>query len=427
MLLDHYTPDGPQNFTNWAPDELATLLQDQMAETDTDTRVDMIHEAQEMIVEGTPMTAIQHAKSPSIYNEEHISSIEMNQSGIHGFWNMANLEAEVDDIVSNWPEGLGTLNIFSWGTEVKLQYQFELLYDKLLRIDPDFQIDAEHGLATDYEQPDAETIVFKIRNDHVFHDGEPVTVDDVAFSINYLKENEAPAFASQLSYIDNAEVVDDTTVQVNLGQPLGPADFFIGASLPILPQHIWGDIDAPLQQETSEELVIGSGPMQFDYWDRNAEFALATFDDHFLDLDFERRIWRIIPESTTVQELLRNGDLSYNGFSFNEQIAAILEEEDHLVGVETTSPYTLHFSMNTERLEEKELRKAAADAIPKELIINEFYDGFAIKGKTPVSPRWGAYHNSDVPETAESVEAARSRLEEAGYGWDDNGLLHYPE
>ncbi len=427
-LLEHFYSEGGSNYYNYENDELDEQIQAQMATPDQDERVELIHDIQRTLMDDVPKMPLAHMEAPNLYDSTVIQHWEPHLRGFNSYFNMVNLEVEGTDTISAaWPEGMGHLNVYAWGGESKLRYQFNMLFDRLIHFDGDYEIDLDLGLATDYEFPDEETVIYEIR-DHSFHDGEPVTAEDVAFSFNYVVENEIPAFIDQTAYIDEAEVVDDETVQVNLSQPLGPINLFLGHEIPIVPQHVWEGIDDPVQQETTDDIVIGSGPMEFDYWDEGSELGLTRFDDHFVGVDFENRYWRIIPETSTVFQLLEDAELTYEPFGrVARQTEELLEEDNHLEAAQQLSSDFWFFAMNTDSVSDVQLRKAIVEALPRTAIIEQFLFGFAQRGFNVVSPAFGDFHTDDVTDYDESIEAARDRLADAGYGWDSDDLLHYPE
>ncbi len=430
-LYQHFHSTGGENWFNYQNDDVDEWVSAQMAEEDEDARVEQIHNVQQQVMEDVPFYPICYMTTPVLYNNTHIvpDSWDEHPRGFSSSLSQMTLEMdEEDELVGAWPEALDTLNPFASGGESKHDHQFNILFDRLYHFDEDYEFVPEISLAEGgFERPDAETIVFEGIRDHVWHDGEELTVDDVAWTMNAVAEHEPPYLHDQAEFIDNAEVIDDSTVQVNLTEPLGPAEIFIGFQIPIMPEHIWADVDDPNTEPTTEENAIGSGPTQLDYWDQGTEISLERFDDHWHPVDYSRRLWRIIPEVSTVFELLEQGDLNYEPFGrVARETVDLLDDVDHLSGYTRLSGDFWHLSMNTETVDTTELRRAAGTAVPNEGIVEQFLFGFAEPADNVVSPAWGVFHTDDVPEWDVGHEAARELLSDAGYGWDDDGRLHYP-
>ncbi len=72
-----------------------------------------------------------------------------------------------------------------------------------------------------------------------WHDGEPVTAEDVAFTINYIIDNDMSAYTTATQYINKAVVVDPATVKIICTQPKAN---LLTATMFVLPKHIWSKL-----------------------------------------------------------------------------------------------------------------------------------------------------------------------------------------
>jgi peptide/nickel transport system substrate-binding protein len=117
----------------------------------------------------------------------------------------------------------------------------------------------EYRLAESFElADDLKSISFKLRDGLKWSDGEPLTVDDVVFTYDYLKKFPALDFNSVSALMDSVEKVDEHTVRFNLKQPNSLVATTIVA-MPIVPEHIWKDVADPVT--FTNENPVGSGPM----------------------------------------------------------------------------------------------------------------------------------------------------------------------
>ncbi|WP_290814809.1 ABC transporter substrate-binding protein [Halovivax sp.] len=421
LLPEYYhsenTDPGAGNFTGYENEELDELLDEQLEIADEEQRRDVLHEAQEILVSEVPQMPIIHMPNLVVHNVEQVTNWEADVSGFNSFHTMVNLEMVdgEDTLAGTWPEALDTMNVLGHNDESKHVYQFNVMYDRLVQLDDELEPVEEHGLAEDWEHDEDEDVVTYEIRDHEFHDGEELTADDVAFTFNYVAENEIPLYTVQNRYIGEAEAVDDRTVELQLEQPLGPIHTVLSSQIPIIPQHEWEDVDEPTQESVDEP--VGSGVLEFDYWDRGEELGLVRNEDHWLDLDFERRFWRIIPETSTVWEMLLGGDLNYEPFGRISRQLDENREEPQIEVAEAAGPSWWHVAMNTrnEPLDDPDVRRAVVNAVPRTAIAEQLLYGFAEPGFNHVSEAFGDLHNPDVPEYEESIERAQERLEEAGY------------
>lgn len=117
----------------------------------------------------------------------------------------------------------------------------------------------EYRLAESFElADDLKSISFTLRDGLKWSDGEPLTVDDVVFTYDFLKKFPALDFNSVSALMESIEKVDERTVRFNLVQPNSLVATTIVA-MPIVPEHIWKDIEDPVT--FTNENPVGSGPL----------------------------------------------------------------------------------------------------------------------------------------------------------------------
>jgi len=423
-----FTDPGQGNYAGYENEEVDQLLEQQLAESDPDARQDQLHQLQEILMDEVPRMPITQMPATAVYHAPSSENWVANISGYNSYYTMVNLEMKdgVTELKGYWPETFSTMNVLGHNDENKHVYQFNVMYDKLIQYDENFEPDPEIQLAQEWERVDETTQRYTIREGHTFHDGEPLTAEDVAFTFNYIKENEIPIYSLQNQYIDSAEAVDETTVEITMAQALGPFNTIVGSQIPILPQHKWEGRSNPSQASISEP--IGSGPLMFDYWDKGSELGLVRFDDHFAGVDFERRFWRVIPESSTVWELLKNGELNYEPFGRIDRNLAQNRELEQIgfQSEQATSHWMFTPNERQDGLDNMTVRKAAVNAIPRTPIVDQLLFGIPEPGFNVVSEAFGNLHNPDVTTYEESVETGKQRLRDAGFGYDDEGMVHFP-
>ena len=101
------------------------------------------------------------------------------------------------------------------------------IFDNLVNNGPDFSV--KPGLATEWEVVDDLTIRFKIQDGRTFHDGSPVTAEDVKYTIDRHKDPETQSYsAGQVESVESVEVVDDTTAIFHLNTITSPIFAILG-------------------------------------------------------------------------------------------------------------------------------------------------------------------------------------------------------
>lgn len=132
-------------------------------------------------------------------------------------------------------------------------YEPLAIFNRLAGAKWEYRLAESHELADDLK-----SISFTLRDGLKWSDGEPLTVDDVVFTYDYLKKFPALDFNSVSQLMESVEKVDERTVRFNLKQPNSLVATTIVA-MPIVPEHIWKDIEDPVT--FANENPVGSGPM----------------------------------------------------------------------------------------------------------------------------------------------------------------------
>ncbi|HUG61832.1 MAG TPA: extracellular solute-binding protein, partial [Methylomirabilota bacterium] len=136
--------------------------------------------------------------------------------------------------------------------------RMELCYDALMTRALD-EPDAVYGLVAESVEvsEDRNTYLYHLRPEARFHDGTPLTAEDVAFSYNLLKRQGHPNLAEGLRELQNAEAIDATMVELSFTGSQSLSAPLDAASYPILSQAYWEGREFG---EATLEPVLGSGP-----------------------------------------------------------------------------------------------------------------------------------------------------------------------
>ncbi len=132
-------------------------------------------------------------------------------------------------------------------------YEPLAIFNRLAGAKWEYRLAESHELADDLK-----SISFTLRVGLKWSDGEPLTVDDVVFTYDYLTKFPALDFNSVSALMESVEKVDERTVRFNLKQPNSLVATTIVA-MPIVPEHIWKDIADPVT--FTNETPVGSGPL----------------------------------------------------------------------------------------------------------------------------------------------------------------------
>ena len=421
---------GGNNPGGYENDRVDELFEAQEREFDPETRQEYVFEIQDIAVSEQPKNVLFYRDEVPAYNQETFTGFEpMAGEGIYTEWLPFDAEPLTDDLTltigtSQEPDNINPLDSTTvWGWKFMRMY-----YDKLVRLTPD--VEPEPWAAESVENIDNHTIEVVLRDDMYFHDGEPVTVEDVKFSYDYYVEQDFAYFRPFYEPLDYVEIVDDNTLHFVLEEPVGNFIDVTMSQIPILPQHEWEDIEVADDLGPDEIPTVASGPMQFEEFESGEFKSLSRYDDHFAadDVDIEGIDFIIYADAEGVFTGLITEEVDMNAWRLEPGHIDLAEEEEHLQLVEVPDfgYYHMTYNLRVEPFDDVDFRRAIAHAVDKDTIIEVLLDGLGEPGNSVIAPANPAWHNPNVEDFDFDLDLAREKLEEAGYYMED-GRLHFPE
>lgn len=140
-----------------------------------------------------------------------------------------------------------------------------------------------------------------------WHDGTPLTADDVAFSFDYHAQH--PFVWTATDVVASVDVVSPAEVTIHLTQPYAPLLEEIAGSVPTIRRHIWESVDDPVKDARPERL-IGSGPFTLADYDQSAgAFRLEAYDGYWRGRTRIDEWQQITIETETQFATLQQGDV----------------------------------------------------------------------------------------------------------------------
>jgi peptide/nickel transport system substrate-binding protein len=258
-----------------------------------------------------------------------------------------------------------------------------------------------------------------------WHDGEPVTAEDVKFTFDLAKD---PATASligsaYLGEVSAAEVLDAQTIRFRFARPHAQAleDFWWAP----LPKHLLSGVEpAQLRTAPFNRQPVGSGPYRFAEWRSNDRLVLERNPDFPAELGgpphLDRVIFRIIPEPSTMLTELLTGGVQVDIPVIPDQAAQLKTSP----GVEfhTYPSRTVYYiGWNTRRapFDDARVRRALTLATDRQEIIDALLYGHGTLASSPIPP-WSPFHPREVAPLPYDPAQAAALLESAGWS-DRNG------
>lgn len=300
-----------------------------------------------------------------------------------------------------------------------------LVYSGLLRATPegDFVPDLASGYSI---SEDGRTYTFTIREGATFHDGEPITADDILFTIALAQD---PAIKSpKRANWDGVAVekVSDTEVSFTLRAPYAP--FISNATIGILPKHLWERVSAeefPFSTLNTE--AVGSGPYAIASVSRNASgipdtYELRPFDNYALGVPYLSRIdMRFYENEDELTAALARGDIEAASGLTPGNLPA-LPEGISIRRAPLNRVFGVFFNQNqSEVLRNAAVREALDSAIDRDALVQEVLNGFGTPIREPLPPGIAPSPLDVSPREATTSPAleSRARLEALGWKYDE--------
>jgi peptide/nickel transport system substrate-binding protein len=286
-----------------------------------------------------------------------------------------------------------------------------LLYPTLFKYGNDLAL--EPHLAVSYEIIDDVTYEFRLRDDVVFHNGQPLTAHDVKYSIERILDPDVPSpEAFEVEPIERMEVIDDHTIRIITREPFAPILHGIAFGTGIHP------VGAEAEVGDLRFNALGSGPFRLVSYDPDSSFVLEAFEDHFDGAPLVDRVeYHVIVDPTTRVTALRAGDVDVARFSDPKAILP-LRADPNITVEYVGQPRNLHYHLNTRRepFNDPRVRLAMSYAIDRDEIVDIIFLGEAAPSG-PIPPSMGAWALpvEELPGYQHNLERARELLAEAGY------------
>ena len=440
------------NYYNYKNDEVTEVLEEQAQEIgDIERRAELCAEAQQLLSEDAYLIAANLPEVITVANtadwEGYVPTPGNGTTRDSFIWTQVNLQPQGDS--TTWVKGVtagiqGTNLPFSSGG----QEEKRLLntYDGLFDASP--QLEIVPALATNADVVDDTTVEMDLREGVQWHDGESFGPGDVKFSVEFYQENNAPQQAAFVRPIDTVEVLSETgggRVRFNLTEP--DASFLTQRVVrsAIIPQHRWEDVDSPGQYNPDNP--VGTGPFSFVSWEQGQQLRMEKHENNWMWDDETRRelvgeeyfvpgdgidelVWANVGNVSTLIGAMQSGDIDAIGTTVSNAQADRAAGAD---GVEKQTarnyvPTDVHLSHLVPLFRDKTFRVALSHAVDKEGFVESTLGGRAevIEGQNLLTPLLTPFYSETEPYEYD-VDAARGMLQQAGYTFDGDDNLAWPE
>jgi peptide/nickel transport system substrate-binding protein len=253
---------------------------------------------------------------------------------------------------------------------------------------------------------DGRTYAFTLAPGVTWHDGQPLTADDVAFSFDYYAQH--PYRWTSTAMVQQAEVVAPNQVRLTLAEPYAPFLDEVAGSAPIIPKHVWASVPDPFTYDGSDA-TIGSGPYRLaEYRSAEGAYRLLANPAYFKGAPNVREIQQLNTAPETRVQAVQQGQLEL-ALSADASVSSVLPADSRVKVFETAPLSTVRLAFNTARapLDQPAVRQAIAYAIDRSRIAEVVTKGPPIAGSAGVIPPETHWFAPGLP--AYDVDPARAR------------------
>lgn len=261
------------------------------------------------------------------------------------------------------------------------------------------------AVASDYTiSDDAKTYTFTLRDGITFHDGTPVTIEDVKYSIDRYAEiqGESSAFSS---LVDSVEVQDDKTLVVNLKESY--SEFLPMMTIAIIPQSNEDPVGNP----------IGTGPFKYVSYTPGQNLELEKYDGYWQEgvPSLDSVEFKFIADVDTAFVELQAGTIDILKYLTSAQ-AETLGDDYNIVQGSMNLVHAMYLNSAYEPLSKTEVRQALCYAVDRDAINNFIFGGKSHIIGSHMIPAMSKYYEPEA-ETVYSYdpEKAKELLADAGY------------
>ena len=302
-----------------------------------------------------------------------------------------------------------------------------LIFDGLTRYGENGRL--QPALAQSWQiAEDGLTVTFTLRDNATWHDGQPVTANDVAFSYSLMQDEAftGPADLKTLWQSITINVLDTQTVEFVLSQPYSP--FLDATTRGIMPAHQLQDVTAAtLANHPFNQTPIGTGPFMVETgqnWRANGRFRLTPNPAYWSpDIYLAALEFRFYPDEVTLATAFANGEIQAINRVTSSNLPTIAANGHTRLFTAPLPRYTALFfnvsdsgsASEREAVQSLPVRQALAYALNRDQLVDNALNGQAIPLEGPYLPTSWAYNAPLLTPYSYQPVTATNLLE--GDGW----------
>jgi peptide/nickel transport system substrate-binding protein len=275
---------------------------------------------------------------------------------------------------------------------------------------------------------DGKSYWFKIRDGVKFHDGKPLTAEDVAFSAKELWAKENPFIRTAFSGLKDATVRAPNTVVFEFSEPMPAAPVFgvLSGLAPVAPKHVYGSGD--IRRNPAINVPVGSGPFKFKEWDRG-NYVIVEKNPAYWDAGrphLDQIVFKFVPDASARAAMIESGQADvtlFNALVHSEmkRLEATKRYQFERTGnLGSLGVYVSELNLRRKELADPKVREAISLAIDRQFMARTIFEDMARAASGPM-PSTSPLFNKGLNPFTFDKERANKLLDEAGYSRGANG------
>jgi len=260
---------------------------------------------------------------------------------------------------------------------------------------------------------------FHIREGMTFHDGDDLTAEDAAFTIEaIMNPDNGSENASNFEDVVRVEAVDELTLEVELEAPnMAMLDYM---TIGILPKHLLEGKD--MTTDEFNQNPVGAGPYKLTEWKHGQNITMEKFENYYLgEPNIDTVIFKIVEDTDARAMQLDAGEINFaqitpkavKNFEGNDEIA--------VYQMKTSDYRGIMYNFNSEFFKKhRELPAALSYAVDREAIIDSVLLGYGEAAYSPL--QMGEYNNAGIEKYEYDPDKAATELEAAGWVKNADGI-----
>lgn len=296
--------------------------------------------------------------------------------------------------------------------DVTVDSILKIIFPKLAYMDESLQpVINRDILDSMYYTQDGMSVTVAMKNGNAWSDGEPMTRDDLIFTLDMLRSApETAVYKETIKNILSFEPVDNNSVKINFIHPFSGMPSLM--CIPIIPKHYYQSETDPASDKNMSP--VGYGYYAFSSYEPSQKLVFKASDMMGKKPYIDQITVVITPDSETDFDSLNQGIIDMVNGNISDWGKYLASDEFDVYEYTTTYFDFIGFNFNRPIFNDKAVREAIAQAVPYEELVKNVYSNYAVISGSPINPQSWLYE-SDIAKKPFDIEAAKQTLINAGW------------